>query len=330
MKTRILLLVAVLAALLLMPACKTKTKATPPALRKIKVVLDWTPNTNHTGLYVAQELGYFKEAGLDVQIIQPGQNSAEQIVASGQAQFGISYQESMINARSQDLPLLSLAAIVQHNTSGFASLKSAGITRPKDFEGKRYGSSGWPSEKDILRTVMKADSASFDKVKVIEGVTDFFSTIGRDADFEWIFYGWDGVEAARRGIDINFMYLKDLNPVFDYYTPVLISGTKITQADPELVRSFMTAVSKGYQLCVSDPTKAAEILLKQVPELASNPEQIQRSLQYLKDQFIADAPRWGEQKLSTWQNLVDWMFSRRLLDTGMKADGMFTNEFLPQ
>jgi ABC-type nitrate/sulfonate/bicarbonate transport system substrate-binding protein len=315
--------------MLLSPACKSKQKTADQPLRKVKVVLDWTPNTNHTGLYVAQELGYFKAAGLDVEIIQPGQNSAEQIVASGQAQFGISYQESVINARSQQLPLVSLAAVIQHNTSGFASLKNAGITRPKDFAGKRYGSSGWPSEKEILRTVMTADSSSFDKVKVIEGITDFFSTIGRDADFEWIYYGWDGVEAKRRGIDINFIYLKDLNPVFDYYTPVLITGSKIIEADPEFVRSFMGAVSKGYQLCASDPVKAGEILLKRVPELATNPEQIKLSLEYLKDQFIADAPRWGEQKLSTWQNLVDWMFSRRLLDTGMKADGMFTNEYLP-
>lgn len=330
MRARSLSIVVLLVALLILPACKDKSKQEAPALRKIKVVLDWTPNTNHTGLYVAKDQGYFREAGLDVEIIQPGQNSAEQIVASGQAQFGISYQESVINAHSQQLPLVSLAAIVQHNTSGFASLKSAGITRPKLFEGKRYGSSGWPSEKEILRTVMAADSASYDKVKVIEGVSDFFSTIGRDADFEWIYYGWDGVEAKRRGIDINFIYLRDLNPVFDYYTPVLITGAKIIQSDPELVRSFLSAVSKGYELCVNDPAKAGDILLKQVPELATNPEQVKLSLAYLKDEFIADASRWGEQKQSTWQGLVDWMFSRRLLDTGMKADKMFTNEFLPQ
>lgn len=330
MKLRSVIVLVVLIALLVLPACKGKTKTSTTPLRKIRVVLDWTPNTNHTGLYVAKDQGYYAEAGLDVEIIQPGQNSAEQIVASGQAQFGISYQESVINAHSQQLPLVSLAAIIQHNTSGFASLTKAGITRPKQFEGKRYGSSGWPSEKEILRSVMFADSSSYDKVKVVEGVSDFFSTIGRDADFEWIFYGWDGVEAKRRGIDIDFIYLRDLNPVFDYYTPVLITGSKIVETDPELVRAFMAATSKGYQFCVSNPAKSAEILLKQVPELAANPEQIKLSLEYLKNEFISDASRWGEQKQSTWQSLVDWMFSRRLLDTGMKADKMFTNEFLPK
>jgi ABC-type nitrate/sulfonate/bicarbonate transport system substrate-binding protein len=173
--------------------CSCKKKGDQAAIHKIKVVLDWTPNTNHSGLYVAQDQGYFKDAGLEVEIIQPGQNSAEQVVASGHAQFGISYQESVIRARIESIPLVSLAAIIQHNTSGFASLKEAGIERPKHFEGKRYGSSGWPSETEILRSVMSADSASFEKVKMVEGVTDFFSTIGREADFEWIF--WAGTES---------------------------------------------------------------------------------------------------------------------------------------
>ena len=106
----------------------------------VQVVLDWFPNTNHTGLYVALEQGYYAEEGLDVEIIQPGEgNTAEQLVASGQVQFGVSYQESVTQARAQDIPIVSLAAVIQHNTSGFASLKEDGIVTVRDFEGKRYG-----------------------------------------------------------------------------------------------------------------------------------------------------------------------------------------------
>ena len=152
---KVLILTAV-AALTLLGAFSCRKKAEVQAPRKIKIVLDWTPNTNHTGLYAAQQLGYFREAGLEVEIIQPGQNSAEQIVASGNAQFGVSYQESVIRARVENIPLVSLAAVIQHNTSGFASLKDTGITRPKHFEGRRYGSSGWPSDTEIPRSVMAA------------------------------------------------------------------------------------------------------------------------------------------------------------------------------
>ncbi len=108
-------------------------------LTKVTVMLDWTTNTNHTGLYVAKDKGYYKEQGLDVEILQSGEPGPAQLVAAGKIDFGISYQEGVTNARSSDMPLVSLAAVIQHNTSGFASLKEANITRPKDLEGKRYG-----------------------------------------------------------------------------------------------------------------------------------------------------------------------------------------------
>ena len=87
----------------------------------MKVVLDWTPNTNHTGLYVARDNGFFKDHGLDVEIIQPGEAGADTMVATGAADFGVGYQEGMTQARIQGVPLVSIAAIIQHNTSGFAS-----------------------------------------------------------------------------------------------------------------------------------------------------------------------------------------------------------------
>ena len=322
------IVLAAIAIILSVSHCKSHQKQ--PDLQKIKVVLDWTPNTNHTGLYVALEKGFFKEEGLDVSIIQPGQNSSEQIVASGNAQFGVSYQESVIHACIQDIPLVSLAAIIQHNTSGFASLKSMNITRPKDFEGKRYGSSGWPTEMEIVRSVMQADSAKYENVTVLQGVTDFFSTIGKDADFEWIYWGWDGVEAQRRGIELNYIPVKDLNPVFDYYTPVLITNQKAIDADPELVKGFMRAAAKGYNYAIENPKDAADILMKQVPELATNKEQIYRSLDYLKDEFTSDAAYWGQQKYEVWQNFIDWLYNKRIIMTGVKADKMFTNDFLPR
>ncbi|HPV14515.1 MAG TPA: ABC transporter substrate-binding protein [Candidatus Cloacimonadota bacterium] len=321
-------ILAAIAIILSVNQCKSHQKQHD--LRQIKVVLDWTPNTNHTGLYVALDKGFFKEEGLDVTIIQPGQNSSEQIVASGNAQFGVSYQESVIHACIQDIPLVSLAAIIQHNTSGFASLKSMNITRPKDFEGKRYGSSGWPTELEIVRSVMQADSAKYENVQVLQGVTDFFSTIGKDADFEWIYWGWDGVEAQRRGIELNYIPVKDLNPVFDYYTPVLITNQKAIDADPELVKGFMRAVAKGYNFAIEKPKEAADILMKQVPELATNKEQIYRSLDYLKHEFTSDAAYWGEQKYEVWQNFIDWLYNKRIIMTGVKADKMFTNDFLPR
>ena len=296
------------------------------SLEKVSVTLDWTPNTNHTGLYVAQELGYFTEEGLEVEILQPGQSITDQIVATGKSHFGVSYQENVIRARSVGIPLVSIAAVIQHNTSGFASLKEAKINSVKDFEGKRYGSWDSPSELAILSNVMQAADADIAKVKVISGIYDFFSTIGKDADFEWIYYGWDGVIAAQRGIEINYIPLKDLNPVFDYYTPVLISSEDYLKDNADTTKKFLRAVKKGYEYCISDPEKAADILIKHVPEL--NSQQVQASVQYLSDQYQAEAEYWGAQKREVWLNFADWMSAEKLIKESLDIDRAYTNEYL--
>ena len=149
-------------AVVALAACQSKEEpkkeeAAKDQLEKVTMVLDWTPNTNHTGLYVAQAQGFFEEQGLDVDIIQPGDAGADQLVASGKADFGISYQEGITLARTQGVPIVSIAAIIQHNTSGFAAPKEKGIASPKDFEGKTYGGWGSPIEKAVIETIMKAD-----------------------------------------------------------------------------------------------------------------------------------------------------------------------------
>lgn len=319
-------LLIVIVLMLMLSACGKKD-AKPEVLTPVTVTLDWTPNTNHTGLYVALELGYFKEEGLDVEILQPGQGVTDQIVASGKSHFGVSYQENVIRARSENIPLVSIGAVIQHNTSGFASLKKDNITSPKAFEGKRYGSWDSPSEQAILKNIMAKNNADYNKVRIVSGVYDFFSTIGKDADFEWIYYGWDGVEAERRGIELNYIALKDLNPIFDYYTPVIISSENVLHDNPDMATSFMKAVSRGYEYCIANPSGAADILLKHVPEL--NADQVKRSMEYLAKEYKADAPRWGEQKLEVWKRFIDWMYQERLIPISVEVEKAFTNKYLP-
>lgn len=295
---------------------------------KITVMLDWVPNTNHTGLYVALEKGYYKEQGLDVNIIQPTEGGTTQLVATNKAQFGVSYQEDVTQARASDVPVVSIAAVIQHNTSGFASKKEANISRPRDFEGKRYGGWGSPTEEAVINAVMKNDNADAQKVEFINiGSSDFFTAINRDVDFAWIYYGWDGVEAERRNIPLNIIMLKDLDPALDYYTPVLITSEKMTQENPELVRRFMTATSKGYQFAIENPVEAANYLLKNSPE--SKKELVYKSQEWLSTRYKDDAPRWGEQKSATWENYARWMYEHKLLPKIIDTNKAFTNEFLP-
>lgn len=328
------LLVLLVVLALLLTGCGQDKKAAPDQAKqqtpqKITVMLDWFPNTNHTGLYVAKDMGFYLEQGLDVEIVQPGEGTtADQLVAAGRADFGVSYQESVTQARTADIPLVSIAAIIQHNTSAFASLKESGITSPRDFAGKRYGGWGSPVEEAVLKAVMEKEGADFNKVtNVTLGATDFFNSIGRDADFEWIYYGWDGIEAKRRGMELNYVMLKDLDPALDYYTPVLVTSEKRISEQPELVKKFMTATAKGYHWAIKNPSDAAEVLLKYAPEL--NAELVKASQEWLSQKYQEDAPQWGLQKEEVWSRYADWMFERGLISKKLEAEKAFTNRFLP-
>lgn len=304
------------------------TAAAPAALTKIKVALDWTPNTNHTGLYAAKELGYYEEEGLDVEIVQPGAAGADTMVTSGEAAFGISAQEALTLARLQGVPLVSIAAIIQHNTSGFAAPKDRNITSPKDFEGKTYGGWGSPAEEAAMKAIMDPEGGDVKKVKLVNiGEADYFTAVKRDIDFAWIFYAWTGIEAELRGEPLNMLYLKDYAPQLDYYTPILTTSEKVIAEQPELVKAFLKATSKGYQYAIDQPEEAAAILTKAVPDL--DPELVLASQKWLSPKYTDDAARWGEQKAEVWQNYSDWMYGLKLLDQPLDVDSTFTNEFLP-
>ena len=298
-------------------------------LEEVTVVLDWTPNTNHTGLYVAEHEGYFAEERLDVEILLPGEATPEQLVASGQADFGISYQENVTYARTQDVPIVSIAAIIQHNTSGFASLKEAGIEKPKDFEGKVYGGWGSPIEEAVMDTIMRIDGADIDQVEYVNiGNTDFFTAVERgDIDFAWIYYGWTGIEAELRDIALNMIYLNEYSDALDYYTPVIITSEKMIAEKEQTVRNFLKAVAKGYQFAIEKPDEAAEILSEAVPEL--DRDLVKKSQEWLAPRYQDDAPRWGEQKLEIWENFARWMEEHGLLEKTLDSEKAFTNEFLP-
>ncbi|SDK29624.1 ABC transporter substrate-binding protein [Sediminibacillus albus] len=319
-------------AILIAAGCSSENNASqqedPQALQNVSLVLDWTPNTNHTGLYAAQDQGFFEEEGLNVEIIMPGEAGADQLVASGKADFGVSAQETLTEARVQDIPIVSIAAIIQHNTSGFASPVNKGITSPKDFEGKTYGGWGAPVEKAVISSLMKQENANAETVDIINmGDTDFFTAVERDIDFAWIYYGWTGVEAELRGEELNMLYLTDYSEKLDYYTPVLTASENTIKNDPKTVKAFVSAVSKGYQFAIDHPDEAADILIEAVPDLDA--ELVKASQEWLSPKYQDDASRWGEQKQETWENYAEWMYENELLDHELEADKAFTNQFLP-
>ena len=292
------------------------------------ILLDWLPNTNHTGLYAAKDKGYFKAEGLDVTIMQPGEGGTSQLLAAGKGDFGVSYQEEVTIARSQDIPVVALAAVIQHNTSGFASPVEKGIKTPRDFEGKSYGGWGSPAETAIIKVLMDKYDADINTVEMVNiGSNDFFTSMHKGVDFAMIYWGWTGIEAELRDLDLNFIKMRDENPALDFYTPVLIANEKMVTEKPELVEKFIRACSKGYQFAIENPEEAAQLLLDNVPDL--DRELVMASQEYLANEYQADAPRWGEMKREIWKNYADFMYENKLIDENIDPDKAFTNKYLP-
>ncbi|MBQ6845235.1 MAG: ABC transporter substrate-binding protein [Agathobacter sp.] len=301
-------------------------------LERITFVLDWTPNTNHTGLYVAQELGYFEEAGLEVEIVQPPEDGAEVLVASGKAQFGVSFQDSMAPAFAGEnpLPITAVAAVIQHNTSGIISRAGEGMDTPKGMEGHNYATWNGSIELATLKAVVEADGGNFDNVELIPStVTDEVSALKTNSvDSIWIFYAWAGVKTQLEGLETDYFAFADIDPVFDYYTPVIISGNKFLEENPDTAKAFMSALSKGYQYAIENPEDAADILCKAAPEL--DKELVVASQKYLTEQYQADAQYWGQIDANRWNNFYNWVNENNLVEDEIPLDTGFSNDYLPQ
>ena len=196
------------------------------SLEDVTVILDYVANTNHTGMYVALDQGYYEEQGLNVNIVEPTEGATATLVAVGKGDFGISYQEDVtIALASEDpLPIRAIAALIQHNTSGFATYADKNITSVKDFEGKTYAGWGGPGESAVLNAVMTQAGADFSKLNIVTSDGAGFAALKDQVDIMWFFEAWDNVKCELADFPINYTPVRDLDERLDYYTPVIIAS----------------------------------------------------------------------------------------------------------
>lgn len=305
---------------------ETSTKASD-----ITFVLDWTPNTNHTGLYVAMDKGYFKEEGLNVTIIQPPEDGAEALVASGKAQFGVSFQDTLAPAfaRENPLPITAVGTILQHNTSGILSRKGEGMERPKGMEGHRYATWDLPVEKSMIKNVVESDGGKMENVELIPStVTDEYSALKtKQVDAIWVYYGWAGIGTKVKGMETDYFAFKDINPIFDYYTPVIIGNNDYLNEHTEETKAFLRAVTKGYEDAIANPEEAGEVLLKYAKELDKS--LVLESQKWLSSQYKEDGIPWGYMDGERWNRFYQWLYENQLIEKEIPDNTGFSNEYLP-
>ncbi|MCU1370424.1 MAG: transporter substrate-binding protein [Ilumatobacteraceae bacterium] len=304
--------------------------ASEEGLRSFDVVLDWTPNTNHAGMYLAKANGWYEDAGLDVSFIEPGEAGSLQALAAGKADVAVSVQEELIPARAAGLPVRSVAAILQHNTSSLVSLADDGIERPKDLEGKTYGGYGGQLEEALLDKLVSCDGGDPAEVRSVDvGEADYRIGLERDQyDAVWIFDGWDGIRLEQAGVDtsaISFIDHEDCIP--DWYTPLLATSEEVEADRGDDLTAFMAATARGYEAAMDDPDSAAAALLDQAEDL--DPELVGASAQYLSTRYADDPAAWGRQDAEVWDGFAAFLLEAGLIEKPIDVDAAWTNEYLP-
>jgi ABC-type nitrate/sulfonate/bicarbonate transport system substrate-binding protein len=299
------------------------------APRDVTVMLDWTPNTNHSGMYLAKANGFYEDAGLDVEIIQPGEQGGLPALASGDADIAVSVQEQLLPARAQGAPVVSVAAIIPTNTSSLVMLADEGIERPADLAGHRYGGFGGELETELVSRLVECDGGDPEAVDFVEvGNVDYRAGLERDFyDFVWIFDGWDGIRLEQAGVDTTTIpFDEHFDCIPNWYTPLLATSESLIDDEPEVVAAFMEATTRGYELAASDPTAAADALLADAPEL--DEDLVRASAEYLAPEYAPDGA-WGVQDPQVWTEFTAFLSEAGILSGDIDVDAAWTNDFLP-
>lgn len=299
-------------------------------LKKVDFILDWTPNTNHTGLYVAKEKGYLTEVGIDLDIKLPPEDSSSDLIINNKAPFGIYFQDSMATKLAKGAPITAVAAIVEHNTSGILSLKSSNILEPKDLVNKKYGTWNDPIELAMIKSIMQKQNANSEKIELVpNNDTNSVVPLSNSAfDAAWIYYGWDGILAKSMGLVTNFFYLKDFSEELDYYSPIIIANNDYLANNKDEATKIIQAIKKGYQYAIDNPEEAANILIKYSPELENKKDFIIESQKYLSKQYASNKEQWGQIEAERWNKFYNWVNNNKITDNPIKENSGFSNDYV--
>jgi ABC-type nitrate/sulfonate/bicarbonate transport system substrate-binding protein len=306
---------------------------------KVRFALDWTPNTDHTGLFVAEHEGWYRDAGIDLQILPYATATPETLMAAHQAECGISFQDALTFAVAAGADLVSVAAVLQKTASAIGVLASGPIQRPSDLDGKTYAGFGYPNEVPTLKSVIQADGGKGDfKVATLDAAA-YEALYNHQADFTIPFTAWEGVEAQLRKIDLRYFRFSDYG-FPEFYQVVIACDRQWLEKDPDAARRFVKATARGFTLAATNPDEAAQMLVLENPgAFDANPQLPAASQQFLANggYLLDPAGRFGAQTLERWTAYSTFLYDQGLLvDAAGKPltkpldySRLFTNDFLP-
>ena len=311
----------------------------------LELALDWTPNTNHTGIYVARAEGYYEDAGLDVTIRSPGADGYEETpakrVATGASTVAIAPSESAISYHTHPEydSLTAVAAVCQRDTSAIVTLGESDVDRPADLDGKTYASYDARFEDHIVEQMIRNDGGEGDIEITTPPKLGIWNTLVEGAaDATWVFMPWEGVLAERDGLELTPFYLDEYGVPYGY-TPVMLARPGTIEADADALSAFLDATARGYEFAAEHPDEAAAILgdTADGPDLLDDGEFLRESQRRLADEYLAPSGEWGLMEHDRWDSFVEWLAGEGILTTvegepipadELDAAELYTNELL--
>ncbi|MFD3745717.1 ABC transporter substrate-binding protein [Nocardia sp. NPDC058633] len=280
----------------------------------IRFALDWTPNTNHVGLYVALQRGYFADAGLDVQVLPYNNTSVDTLIDAGNAEFGISTHNSSTFARASGARVKSVLAPLQHWATGIGvRADRADLASPKDLDGKTYAGFGDPGEREALQQVIRNDGGTGDFTSVVLGSSAYEAVYSGKADFTVSYLAWEGIEAEHHGTPMRYFRYTDFG-FPDAYAIVIDGNEGWLAENPDRAAKFVQALQRGYQFAADDPDAAAQDLIDANPGAFNDESLVFESQRMLAEQFMKDAEgKVGTQTVQQWSANSSFLYRGGLL-----------------
>ncbi|MFV0433403.1 MAG: ABC transporter substrate-binding protein [Leucobacter sp.] len=301
-------------------------------LTKVTLMLNWTPNAHHAGIYYAQENGLYADEGIDLEIVEPGADlGAAAAVAEGTVEFGLAPAESLLPAREAGMDAIAIATLLPVNDSALMGVSESGLTDdPKSLEGKRYGGFGGALETEIISELVTCAGGDPEKVEFVDiGNVDYLAGLQQQRfDAAWVFEGWDALRAQSESDDVVTIPFADhLDCIPNWYTPTVITSEALAESDPDLVRGFLAATSAGYEAVAEDPAAGASALLAGAPEL--DEQLVTDSVAYYAPLYGTEEG-FGQMDPKTWAEFTSFLVQAGMLENEAPVKGAWTNDYLPQ
>ncbi|MFS4415931.1 ABC transporter substrate-binding protein [Maribacter sp. 2307ULW6-5] len=300
-------------------------------MKKIRMALDWTANTNHSGFYVAKEKGYYAAAGLEVQLLAPDQDGYAKTpakkVEEGTADMALCPFESILSYNTKGSPFdaVALAAIFQEDLSAVVSLSGKGIARPRDLDGKSYASYRARYEDKIVEQMVKNDGGQGNLDMAYPDKLGIWETLLTGKyDATWIFMNWEGVHAQNKGIPLKAFKMANFGIPYGY-SPVIMAGRSRVEKDTAAYAGFLAATKKGYLHAQDEPRFAADAIAPYVAQGDADLDVLQS--QEFTNPYYGNEANWGKMEVRGVQLFLDWLVKHGLEPSAPPAARLLMQDF---